>query len=119
MSSEMEEEGVLPQKAYLVINSQIFPLKKRVTKIGRRLENDLVLQDPLISRDHAEIEFAENKFLIRDLKSTSGTLVNNKKVSETPLYSGDIILVANIPIMFVNDSMALSGEFEKRTDKLE
>ena len=119
MSTEPEEDSILPHRAYLVINSQIFPLKKRLTTIGRRLENDLVLQDPLISRDHAQIELLEKEFLLRDLKSTSGTYVNNKKIDETPLFSGDIIMVANIPIMFVKDSMAMSDEFEKRTDKLD
>ena len=105
----------IPQKVYLVINSQVFPLKKEATSLGRKLDNDLVLQDALVSRYHAEIKFEEGKFIIYDLDSTSGTFLNNKKIKKSILYSGDLILLANIPIMFIDESGSLESAAEKVT----
>ncbi|MDH5607705.1 MAG: FHA domain-containing protein, partial [Anaerolineae bacterium] len=77
----------IPPGVYLVFNAQLFPISKAVTKIGRKLDNDLVLQDTTISRYHAEIHFEENQFVIKDLNSSGGTFLNNRKVSEGVLFS--------------------------------
>jgi len=104
----------IPQRVYLVINSQVFPLKKETTSLGRKLDNDLVLQDALVSRYHAEIKYEDGRFAIYDLDSTSGTFLNNKKIKKSILYSGDLILLANIPIMFIDES----GSLESKADKI-
>lgn len=104
-----------PQRVYLVINSQIVPLKKTTTSIGRKLDNDLVIQDNLVSRYHAEIRCEEGKYVINDLDSTSGTFLNNKRIDQSVLYSGDLILVANVPIMFIDESGPLESAADKKT----
>lgn len=108
----------LPDGAYLVINTQVFPLKKRITRIGRKLDNDLVLQDPTISRYHAEIVFAENQFTLKDLNSSGGTYLNNKKIAEGVLFPGDIILLAKIPVMFMYEGASLKSQTGKSTGEL-
>ena len=106
-------------KAYLVINRQVFPLAKRVTHIGRKLENDLVLQDPLISRYHAAILNKEGEFVVSDKDSTGGTYVNGTRIqSETVLHSGDMISVANLPMVFVDDSPNAEHDYDKPTGTL-
>jgi pSer/pThr/pTyr-binding forkhead associated (FHA) protein len=114
MSEKNKAPQSIPHRVYLVINSQVFPIKKENTSIGRKLDNDLVIQDSLISRYHAEIKFEDGKFTINDLDSTSGTYLNNKKINRSILYSGDLILVANIPIMFIDES----GTLESAADKI-
>ncbi|MBN2045231.1 MAG: FHA domain-containing protein [Anaerolineales bacterium] len=105
--------------AYLVINSQIFALDKTVTRIGRKIENDLVIQDPLISRSHAEIhQMADGYFLI-DLNSTTGTHLNNQRITRHKLNSGDLFYLANIPIMFIEDNPYLQGNLNKNTGTLD
>ena len=104
--------------AYLVINSQIYPLNKAVTTIGRKLDNDIVIQDPLVSRYHAEIRKEGDAFFLFDLESTCGTFVNQKNISSGQLYSGDIILFANVPIMFVDESNKLFLDSDQSTGKL-
>jgi pSer/pThr/pTyr-binding forkhead associated (FHA) protein len=116
--SESDQKNKLlniPQRVYLVINSQVFPLKKEITTLGRKLDNDLVLQDALVSRYHAEIKYEDGRFTIYDLDSTSGTFLNNKKIKKSILYSGDLILLANIPIMFIDESGSLESEADKIT----
>ena len=89
------------KSAYLIINAQIYPITKKSTKIGRQLDNDLVIQDVLVSRYHAEILFEDNTYFIKDINSTAGTILNNEKILRAPLYSNDLILIANTPIMFI------------------
>ena len=107
------------QDAYLVINSQIFPLQRIVTNIGRKLENDLVIQDPLVSRLHAQIRYEDGQYILYDCESTGGTFVNNKKIENCVLYSGDIVCLANVPLMFINDSPSVTDKSEKETGSLE
>lgn len=109
----------LPEGAYLVINTQVFPIKKQVTRIGRKLDNDLVLQDPTISRYHAEIVYQENQFTLKDLGSSGGTYLNNKKLAEGILFPGDIILLAKIPIMFMYEGASLKSQTGKDTGDLD
>jgi len=105
-------------KAYLVLNNQIFHLHENVTKIGRKLDNHFVIQDPLISRNHAEIVFRDDNFFIVDLDSTGGTFLNNKKISESKLFSGDIILLANVPVLFVIDKKMVYSQGDVDTGTL-
>lgn len=105
-------------EAYLVINSQLYPLNKQVTTIGRKLDNDIVIQDPLVSRYHAEIRKEGTDFFLHDLESTCGTFVNQKTVSSSQLFSGDIILFANVPIMFVDETENLQKSSQKITGRM-
>jgi pSer/pThr/pTyr-binding forkhead associated (FHA) protein len=105
--------------AYLVINSQIFPLEKTVTRIGRKIDNDLVIQDPLISRSHAEIRRMESGFTLVDLDSTTGTHLNNNRVSRHLLSSGDLFYLANIPIMFIEDNPMFQDNLNMSTGALD
>lgn len=62
----------------------IFPIVKPVTIIGRG-EVDIIIQDVESSRQHAQIEIAGDRVLLRDLDSTNGTFVNDNKITVTGL----------------------------------
>src|ERR1051326_8767011 len=64
-------------------------LYKSVFTIGRLGDNDLQLDDPYVSRHHAEIAFDGENYIFRDKGSTSGSFVNNNKVTEKTLKDGD------------------------------
>lgn len=64
-------------------------LYKSLFTIGRLSDNDLQLDDPYVSRHHAEISFDGQNYIFRDKQSTSGSFVNNTKVTEAFLKSGD------------------------------
>ncbi len=77
------------------------PLNKNLIKIGKRESNDLVVSDKTVSRNHMEIEYSSDSFLLRDLGSTNGTYLNGSKVKEAYLSPGDIIKVGNTTLEFV------------------
>lgn len=60
--------------------------------IGRR-GCDLILDDSLISRRHAELKIIRGKVVIEDLMSTNGTIVNGKKVARQQLVPNDLISI--------------------------
>ncbi|MCB2180131.1 FHA domain-containing protein [bacterium] len=64
------------------------------------MENDIVLQDILVSQYHAEILFQDGAYFLRDLNSASGTYLNNQRIAIKELFSNDLIPIANIPILF-------------------
>lgn len=52
---------------------------------------DVVLNDPNVSRRHAELTFTGSDWTIEDLNSTNGTLVNNRRITRCPLRNGDLL----------------------------
>lgn len=68
--------------------------------IGRDRNNRLVLHDTEVSRRHAEIAAQNGGFLIRDVGSANGTLVNTQPVREVPLNPGDHITLGQTILVF-------------------
>ena len=114
----MEDKTPQNKPAYLILNAQAFPLIKQVTTIGRKLDNDLVIQDLLVSRHHAEVIQREGAYFIRDKNSTGGTYLNNKRVKEAQLFSNDLILLANTPLMFIQEDQRFKEKSDTPTDSL-
>jgi hypothetical protein len=90
-----------------VIGSVVMPsgeridLRDRPVVIGRMSECDIALADPNVSRRHAEIRPGSAAYLVADLGSTNGTLVNGEKIhAERRLADGDIISVGATHLRF-------------------
>jgi pSer/pThr/pTyr-binding forkhead associated (FHA) protein len=103
---------------FLIINKQIIPLTKTVTTLGRQLENDIVFHEEFLSRFHAEIVHENDKYVLYDKDSTSGTFVNGRKIDRCVLNSGDLVSLANIYIMFVNNNPKIAGKSLGMTQSL-
>ena len=72
-----------------------------VTTIGRRAESDLVISDPLVSGDHAEVRVIGGEYVLADAGSRNGTFLNNEQVlAPTPLSDGDRIRVGDTQLVF-------------------
>jgi|GEM_PF-2891388 len=71
---------------------KVFPLTKPVIRIGRQLNNDIVIPAKTVSGRHAQIEFREGRFYLTDLHSSNGTFLNKQKLEgEVLLKSGDVV----------------------------
>ncbi len=75
----------------------VFPLDRTICKLGRNSENHVVLNDPSISRFHAEIRAINDHFVLMDLGSKNGTLVNGEFIREWGLTHGDRIQLGSNP----------------------
>jgi len=80
---------------------RIFSLRGDEIWIGKLLENNLVLSDDTISRRHCRLVRSRNTYKVIDNKSTNGTFVNGKKISEKELVEGDTISIGQTHLKFV------------------
>lgn len=102
---DLPAENASPEKGvFLLVNRQMIPIVKKVTTLGRQLENDIAFHEEFVSRFHAEIVLEDSNYVLYDKQSTSGTFVNGKKIDRCVLNSGDLISLANIFLMFVNNN---------------
>jgi hypothetical protein len=77
-----------------------YPLDKAVVSLGRLGDNDVVVDDAGASRQHARIRNADGEYVISDLGSTNGTLVNDETVRERTLADGDRITIGETVFEF-------------------
>lgn len=66
----------------------VIPIHNKLT-IGRKEDNQLVLHDQYVSGKHAVIFVKNNEYIIEDLKSTNGTIVNNEKLDKATYLNID------------------------------
>jgi predicted component of type VI protein secretion system len=79
------------------------PLEKDVTTIGRKPENDLVIDNLAVSGFHAKVVREGGQVYIEDLSSLNGTFVNDKKVARCILRNKDKIIIGKHSIAFLTD----------------
>lgn len=104
-NEESEEADNIPENAFLIVEGvKVHPLTESVVNIGRRLENQLVIDDPRVSRNHAQLRAIKGRFVLFDLNSTGGTFVNGQRTSQTVLYPGDVISLAGVALIFGQDN---------------
>ena len=77
------------------------PITGNVITIGRELDNDIALDDLEISRHHARLTRQGSHFIIEDLNSANGTLINNAPLTEPHiLRSGDAVSLGEYKLKF-------------------
>jgi pSer/pThr/pTyr-binding forkhead associated (FHA) protein len=109
MDAQTKNGTSIVKNVFLIINQQITPLTKDVTRLGRQLDNDIVFQEESVSRNHAEIRCELGKYILHDLQSTSGTFVNSRRIERCVLNSGDLISLASVQFMFVNNNPRIAS----------
>jgi len=94
----------IPNNAFLIIGgTKIVPLNRSVINIGRRLDNHVVIDDPRVSRAHAQLRTVRDRFVLFDLNSSGGTFVNGERTNQSVLYPGDVISLAGVTLIFGQD----------------
>ena len=105
------EPKTFPKNAYLVLQgTRVIPLNQPIIKIGRQLDNHVILEDPRVSRSHAQLKLINDHFVIFDLNSTGGTFINGQRTSQSVLYPGDIISLAGVKFIYAQELPAKPGE---------
>lgn len=96
-----DDNNLIPEDAFVIVDgTKVIPLNQAVINIGRRIENTLVLDDPRVSRTHAQLRAINGRYIIFDLNSTGGTFVNGERVKQSILYPGDVISLAGADLIY-------------------
>jgi len=85
----------------LRLGERAFPLGEPVIRLGRALSNDVILDDPRVSRRHAQLRWRGGSYHLSDMASRGGTSLNGQSLhqdEELPLNAGDVINLAGVTL---------------------
>ncbi len=91
-----------------------YPLTGATTIIGRDKTADIVVKDSLVSRQHAAIVYTDTGFVVKDLGSTNGTILNGKTVGQSPIANRDKVSIGDTTIQFILEDAGSGKVFEIR-----
>lgn len=80
-------------------------LTKSLTAIGRRPQNDIVLDNLSVSGEHALVHFIAGEVSVEDLKSTNGTYINGKPVQKQVVQSGEVMEMGKYKLKLVSEKV--------------
>ena len=86
----------------LVRGDRVYRLDGPVTVLGRSRQCDVVINDPNVSRRHAEVRRDGQGYVVVDLDSTNGITVNDREVKRAALAEGDRLQLGTTSLRFEN-----------------
>lgn len=91
-------------EGYLITpTDQIYIIQNKITNIGRKDDNELVIDNFLVSRLHAQIREINGRHILFDIDSAAGTKVNGRPVRQHALLPGDVIEIADISLIYYSE----------------
>ena len=101
-AEEARRHGLAREVVELVLGDRTYPLEGRGPwGIGRSEENDIVIPDSSVSRRHARLARADNGFVLEDLGSTNGTLLDGAPIDRERIEGGDELTFGGVDARFV------------------
>ena len=86
-------------------------LSKERTTIGRKAHNDIQIEDNFLSGEHAAILREGEDWIIEDLRSRNGMLLNGRRTGRQRLKPDDRIDLGDYRLVFRTDSEDKAGQF--------
>ena len=102
-ASPEADSGLEREVASLAWDGKTLRVDKRRVVLGRSRECDIQVEDPNVSRRHAELRQEGSTYWIVDLESTNGIEVNGRRVKRAKLESGDSFTVGATDITFTTE----------------
>lgn len=81
---------------------------ERIYSLGSDPKNNLVIQDPSVSPQHAKLITLDDKLYLKDNNSSQGSFVNNEKIERKQLNPGDVFRLGEVEIMVMDPRESLS-----------
>lgn len=110
MTENLTSRQIDSRDAYLILRDadrlgeEVRLTAGHVVTIGRAATNRIVLRDDICSRNHCEVFFVDDNWVVRDLGSRNGTLLGRKQVlGDEPLEEGDRIRIGACELIFTTD----------------
>lgn len=98
------QEASVPSNPQLIVGNRTIYLQDPIINLGRSLDNNIVLDDPHCSRHHAQMRLRFGKYTLFDVNSSSGTFVNELRIREHDLQTGDVILLGDTRLVYLEDT---------------
>lgn len=86
------------------MNLRDFPLQAERITVGRNSGNDIVLNEPVVSGQHAALQLKPEP-TITDLNSTNGTRLNGRAITKALLHHNDVIRIGSHELRFVDEGV--------------
>jgi hypothetical protein len=102
-AASAEELGLEREVAVLTWDGQTRRVDQRRVVLGRSRECDIQVEDPNVSRRHAELRQEGSTYWIVDLDSTNGIEVNGRRVKRAKLDDGDTFTVGSTDVTFTTE----------------
>jgi len=102
--TEVEQAIAPPGRPFLILGGRRHVnLLQPAISIGRALDNDVIIEDPRVSRHHAQLRRRYGRYVLYDLGSSGGTQINGYPVEECVLHAGDILSFAGVQVIYSED----------------
>ncbi len=82
------------------VSLQKYAFDKDVVNIGRSKDNDIVLENLSVSRNHARVRLEGERWILLDLESANGTFLNGVRIKKTDLQDGDVVEIGKHSLLF-------------------
>lgn len=92
------------------------PLDREQFTIGRKPDNDVVIDNPAVSGHHAKLSRVQAVYFLEDLGSTNGTFVNEKKIDKRQLKDGDRVTIGKHVLLYEDEAKGLALPFAQAAD---
>jgi Protein of unknown function (DUF3662)/FHA domain len=101
-ANEARLHGLAREIVELALGDEALPLEgPGPWGVGRSQENDIVINDPNVSRRHARISRSDNGFVVEDLGSTNGTLLDGAPIDREMIEGGDELTFGQTTARFI------------------
>lgn len=77
-----------------------YPVTRKLMIIGRDVKVDILINDPSVSKKHAQLLTLPGGYQLKDLESTNGTFINNQRIQEAFIGEGDMVTFGEMKFMF-------------------
>jgi len=95
---------------------QVFKIARPTSTMGRSNTCEIVITDPLVSRQHCQVILGMGGISLRDLASTNGTFLNGTRVTESPLRNQDVISIGGTRLRF---ALEVTKDEDSKTPKID
>jgi hypothetical protein len=103
-TQEVESAIAPPGRPFLILEGRHHVnLIQASVSIGRALDNDVIIEDPRVSRYHAQLRRRYGRYVLYDLGSAGGTQINGYPIEECVLHAGDILSFAGVQVIYSED----------------
>ncbi|HWF35962.1 MAG TPA: FHA domain-containing protein [Solirubrobacteraceae bacterium] len=89
-------------------------LEREVTHIGRGFTADLRIEDHHVSRRHAILVQRGARVRVLDDRSANGTFVNGRRIVESELRDGDVVLIGPVALRYVEVTLTAEPRTVRR-----